>query len=101
MSATLPAGHARSLDETGRAPRRETSKLQANATTRTPTTWDAGSREYGQWYDAGMDRERVIELLQEHDEEIRAFGVTELYLFGSVARGEASTSQPALCCGRK
>jgi predicted nucleotidyltransferase len=37
-----------------------------------------------------MDRERVIELLKEHDAEIRAFGVTELYLSGSVARGEAA-----------
>lgn len=36
-----------------------------------------------------MDRERVIEKLRAHEAELRAEGVTHVFLFGSVARGEA------------
>ena len=33
-------------------------------------------------------KERVLSLLQQHDEQIRGLGVRRLGLFGSVARGE-------------
>ncbi|MCH9019710.1 MAG: nucleotidyltransferase domain-containing protein [Proteobacteria bacterium] len=36
-----------------------------------------------------MDRDRVIDLLNEHARDIRARGVTRLALIGSTARGEA------------
>lgn len=35
-----------------------------------------------------MPREQVLAVLQKHLEEIRAFGVSSLRLFGSVARGD-------------
>ena len=35
-----------------------------------------------------MQRERLIELLKAHEDEIRGRGVTALSLFGSAARGE-------------
>ena len=36
-----------------------------------------------------MDRSRIIAVLSEHADEIRARGVTRLALFGSAVRGEA------------
>ncbi len=36
-----------------------------------------------------MDRDRVIRILREHEAELRAEGISHVYLFGSVARGEA------------
>lgn len=36
-----------------------------------------------------MDKETVIALLRAHEDELRAEGVSHVYLFGSVARGEA------------
>lgn len=36
-----------------------------------------------------MDRDTVIATLRAHEAEIRALGVDALYLYGSVARGEA------------
>ncbi len=38
-----------------------------------------------------MRRDEVLALLAEHRAEIEGFGVKSLRLFGSVARGEAST----------
>jgi predicted nucleotidyltransferase len=35
------------------------------------------------------ERERVLRVLRAHEAEIRALGVTRLWLFGSLARGEA------------
>jgi hypothetical protein len=37
-----------------------------------------------------MDRDRVIRILREHEAEVRAEGISHVYLFGSVARGEAA-----------
>ena len=37
-----------------------------------------------------MDKSRVIEILRQHREELRAAGVVHLSVFGSVARGAAS-----------
>jgi predicted nucleotidyltransferase len=37
-----------------------------------------------------MDKERVITVLREHADELRAAGLVHLRVFGSVARGEAS-----------
>ena len=36
-----------------------------------------------------MDRETIIRTLREHEAELRAEGISHVYLFGSVARGEA------------
>jgi uncharacterized protein len=36
-----------------------------------------------------MDKETVIRTLREHEAELRAEGISHVYLFGSVARGEA------------
>jgi predicted nucleotidyltransferase len=36
-----------------------------------------------------MDRESVIRILRAHEAELRAEGISHVYLFGSVARGEA------------
>ncbi len=36
-----------------------------------------------------MDRETVIRTLRAHEAELRAEGISHVYLFGSVARGEA------------
>ena len=36
-----------------------------------------------------IDRDSVIATLRAHEAELRAEGITHLYLFGSVARGEA------------
>ena len=36
-----------------------------------------------------MDKETVIKALRAHEAELRAEGVAHVYLFGSVARGEA------------
>ncbi len=36
-----------------------------------------------------MDRESVIRTLRAHEAELRAEGISHVYLFGSVARGEA------------
>ena len=38
-----------------------------------------------------MEREEAIARLKEHEAELRQLGVEHLYLFGSTARGEAST----------
>jgi predicted nucleotidyltransferase len=38
-----------------------------------------------------MDRNTVIAKLREHEAEIKAAGVVRLSLFGSVARGDATT----------
>jgi predicted nucleotidyltransferase len=35
-----------------------------------------------------MDRDRIVDLLRQHETEIRARGVTRLGLFGSTARGD-------------
>lgn len=37
----------------------------------------------------GMDKETVIRTLRAHEAEFRAEGISHVYLFGSVARGEA------------
>jgi hypothetical protein len=36
-----------------------------------------------------VERERVVRAIREHAAELRALGVTRLWLFGSVARGDA------------
>ena len=36
-----------------------------------------------------MDKESVIRILCAHEAELRAEGISHVYLFGSVARGEA------------
>jgi len=36
-----------------------------------------------------MDKESVIRTLRAHEAELRAEGISHVYLFGSVARGEA------------
>ena len=36
-----------------------------------------------------MDRQKVIDTLRAHEAELRAEGISHVYLFGSVARGEA------------
>jgi predicted nucleotidyltransferase len=35
------------------------------------------------------DRERVLRTIREHESELRALGVSKLWLFGSLARGDA------------
>ena len=35
-----------------------------------------------------MERDRILRILREHEEELRAAGLLHLRLFGSVARGE-------------
>jgi uncharacterized protein len=37
-----------------------------------------------------MDKDRIIVILREHAQELRAAGLVHLRVFGSVARGEAS-----------
>jgi predicted nucleotidyltransferase len=37
-----------------------------------------------------MKRDEAISRLQQHEADLRKFGVERLYLFGSTARGEAS-----------
>ena len=37
-----------------------------------------------------MDRESVIRILRQHQQELQAAGIVHLRLFGSVARGEAN-----------
>jgi predicted nucleotidyltransferase len=39
--------------------------------------------------DAFAERERVIRTIRTHQEKLREFGVSRLWLFGSVARGDA------------
>ena len=39
--------------------------------------------------DMAIDRDSVIRTLRAHEAELRAEGITHLYLFGSVARNEA------------
>ena len=39
-----------------------------------------------------MDREEIIATLKEHEQELRAAGITSVSLFGSVARGENHTN---------
>ena len=38
---------------------------------------------------SAMDKDAVIEKLRAHEAELRAQGVSHVFLFGSVARGEA------------
>ena len=38
-----------------------------------------------------MDRSTVLSILREHEPELKAAGIRRLLLFGSVARGEASS----------
>jgi len=38
-----------------------------------------------------MDKRFVIERLRQHEEELKAAGIVHLHVFGSVARGEASS----------
>src|SRR5215467_7814614 len=38
-----------------------------------------------------MDRSTVLSILREHEPELKAAGIRRLFLFGSVARGEASS----------
>jgi uncharacterized protein len=40
-------------------------------------------------HETSINRERVIAALKSHEAELHGFGVARLYLFGSVARGEA------------
>ena len=47
----------------------------------------------GLWQDVGMDRERVIATLREHQPELKAAGVEHLFLHGSYARGTAIRGQ--------
>lgn len=42
-------------------------------------------------YNGGMQRDDAITKLKAHAAELRQLGVQHLYLFGSTARGEAST----------
>lgn len=37
---------------------------------------------------ANGERERILHLLRQHEEELRAWGLTRLALFGSTARGD-------------
>ena len=37
-----------------------------------------------------MDRQTVIDTLRAHEAELRAEGISHVYLFGSVARGQAN-----------
>lgn len=39
-----------------------------------------------------MNRQHVIQILRAHESELKAAGIVHLRLFGSVARGEASTN---------
>ncbi len=39
-----------------------------------------------------MDRDQVISMLRAHQAELNRYGVSRLYLFGSVAREEATTA---------
>jgi uncharacterized protein len=38
-----------------------------------------------------MDREQIVSKLREHEPELRSAGIVHLLVFGSVARGEASS----------
>jgi predicted nucleotidyltransferase len=40
-------------------------------------------------YDVGVRRERALQIIADHERELRALGVTSLSIFGSVARDEA------------
>jgi predicted nucleotidyltransferase len=40
-----------------------------------------------------MDKESVIATLRAHEAELRAEGISHVYLFGSVARGEPTRNQ--------
>jgi hypothetical protein len=42
------------------------------------------------WQSHSMNKSRVLELLRQHEPELRAAGVVHLRLFGSVVRGEES-----------
>ena len=39
-----------------------------------------------------MDRERIIAILRRHSVDLRRLGASRLFLFGSVARGEAGSA---------
>ena len=41
-------------------------------------------------YDAAMKRDEAISRLRQHEADLRRLGVEHLYLFGSMARGEAN-----------
>ncbi len=36
-----------------------------------------------------MDKDRILEILRQHEPELKAAGIAHLRLFGSVARGDA------------
>jgi predicted nucleotidyltransferase len=40
---------------------------------------------------SNMNREQVIATLRAHEQELKGFGIVRLSLFGSVARGDASS----------
>ncbi len=39
-----------------------------------------------------MDKERILDILREHEPELKAAGLVHLRLFGSVARGDATSA---------
>jgi uncharacterized protein len=39
-----------------------------------------------------MEAQRVVQILRDHEPELKAAGIVHLRVFGSVARGEASSS---------
>jgi predicted nucleotidyltransferase len=46
-------------------------------------------QETGIYYTCHMNREEVITRLRQHEADLKRLGVEHLYLFGSVARGDA------------
>jgi hypothetical protein len=40
----------------------------------------------------GMDSQHIIEILRSHQKELQAAGIAHLRVFGSVARGQASSA---------
>lgn len=49
------------------------------------------ARAPGVWQSVLMEQQRVIRILQDHEAELKTDGVLHLSVFGSVARGEASS----------
>ena len=43
------------------------------------------------------ERERVLDVLRQHEPELRARGLTRLALFGSMARGDADRRATSIC----
>ena len=44
-----------------------------------------------------VERERVVRAIREHAAELRALGVTRLWLFGSLARGDTGRRSESTC----